>query len=275
MKIYSLNNMNPMISYNPPKPSFGAASDITLKYIKKNRFYLLPERMQKVVEKVMASSYEKEPSLRDLHLMTYRPILDCKSLEEVKNIFPEFREVLQANAVVQRNSSNFRKIQQQISMKELSLFLLKERWGSLKTMDEIAKQLGLKGKSTLDWLFDKIRIPDLGKNYQNLLKSSDDVMNNQISQKVKAYNAANPQKIIEHNRKLSSSKRCIDLNRELTLQMWDRMPELKKAMGDFRREHPKLRDGFYQAFWDSHPEFKQEVSKVRLELAQQRRLDKK
>ena len=256
------------------RPAFGSAADITFQYIQKNRFYLLPERMQKAVLKII-SSCEKEPTLRDLHLKTYAPLLECKTLAEAQNLFPEFREVLQANAVIQRSNKNFRQIEKTVSLNDLSLFLLKERWGNLKTVEEIAKQLGLKGRSSLGWIFDKIRLPELGKNYQNLLKASDEAMNTQISQKVKTYNAANREKIIEHNRKIASNKRCIDLNKELTSQMWDNMPYVKKAMGDFRREHPKLKEGFYQAFWDSHPELKQEVSRVRRELGEQRRSNKK
>lgn len=274
MKITYVSSFNTYNKTNSPRPSFGSAADITLEYIKKNRFYLLPERVQQSVIKKIASN-EKIQSLKALHEEIYRPLLSCKSLEEAQNLFPEFREVLQADTVIQRLCANFRQINQRVLLKDLSLYLLKERWANLKTIDEIAMQLGLKSRSSLTWLIDKIRIPALGKNYQNLLKASDEGLNKEISQKVKAYNAQNREKVLAHNRKLSYDPRCIALNRDLSLQMWNNMPNVKKAMSDFRKENPYLRKGFYRAFWDKHPELKAEVSRVRKELGEQRRSNKK
>lgn len=254
--------------------SFKAASDITLKYIYENRLRLLPARMRKLTGILVSKKIEKP--LRDLHLQTYAKLFDCESLEKAKNLYPEFREVLQANAVIKKNSPNIKKITQIIPLEDLTLHILKERWGNLKTLDEIAQELGLKNRSALAWTMEKIQMPDLGKNYQALLKASDERLNAIVSQKVKSFNQAHPERMLIHNRMLAQRPEVIQMNKELADEMWERMPELKAEMSYFRRDNPDIkREDFYAAFWEAYPQYKKLMSQVRLEIAEARRSSKR
>lgn len=249
--------------------SFGAASDISLNYIYENRLRLLPQRMRDKVKHIVLTSHKLSsvPTLRELHLNTYSQLLECKTLGKAQAIFPEFREVLQANAVISKGSKNTRTIADRVPLEDLSLYILKERWAKLKTVDEVAKSLGLKNRSSIAWVMDKIRMPDLGKNYQALLKASDETLNRQIAQKVKSYNEAHPETIIAHNRMLAQSPEILQMNKDFADEMWQRMPELKEEMRNFRRDNPHIRAcDFYESFWNAFPQYKKLMSDIRKEI---------
>lgn len=278
MKINSYHgNQYNSSPYNCFNTSFKGAADISLKYIQENRIRLLPQRMRTAVKFVL-DKYPKTgymPTLRELHLKTYAPLLECKTLGKAQNLFPEFREILQTNTVITKGSKNIRTINEHIDLKDLSLYILKERWGKLKTLNEVAELLGLKNRSALGWLLEKIRMPDLGKNYQALLKASDENLNKDIAEKVKAFNRLHPEKIVEHNRLLAQRPEIIQMNKELAEEMWLRMPDVREEMSKFRRDNPELSSmDFYDAFWKAHPEYKLLMSKIRKEIGAQRRKTK-
>ena len=206
----------------------------------------------------------------------YSNLKKCKTLEEAQELYPEFREVLNANDIIKHKSINVKKIEQKIPSKDFSLYILKQKWGELKTLTEIAEELGLKSRSSLGWFMDKIKFPDLTSNYQTLLKASDPKLNEVITQKTKDYNKKHPEKILEHNRMLAQRQELIQMNKELAEIMWEKMPNLKTAMSDFKRLNPDIsKKDFSAAFWAAHPEFKEEMSKIRKEIGQKRRLENK
>ena len=177
MKIYSDYNT---AFYKPAvkKQSFSSAKDINLKYIYENRMYLLPDRIKKQVADIVENGKNISYTIRDIHIKTYSPIQECKTLDEAGNLFPEFRQVLNLNSVIVHKTPNVKEIMKHIPLEEFSLFVLKERWCSLKTLDEVSASLGLKSRAALGWFLDKIHMPDLGKNYQTILKASDEKLNN-------------------------------------------------------------------------------------------------
>ena len=119
------------------EPSFQGARDINLKYIYDNRLRLLPERIRRKVANVVENNGNIYEQLRDIHLKTYAPLLQCKTLGKAQNIFVEFSDVLPAQVAIKHKSPNVKKILQNVPIEDLSLVLLKERWGKLKTLDEI------------------------------------------------------------------------------------------------------------------------------------------
>lgn len=268
---------NPQYKYNtiPSKritaPSFQGARDINLKYIYENRLRLLPQRMrQKVINAVENNGNIFEP-LRDIHLKTYAPLLNCKTLGKAQNIFYEFRDVLPAHIAIQHKSPNVKKIMETVPLEDLSLVLLKERWGKLKTIDEIAKELGLKSRSALAWIMDKIRIPDFGANYHKLLSATDETLNSQIAQKTKAFNAAHREIIVSHNRSLSQKYK--ELNQKISKIAWDRLPHIKEAFSEVSsRTNSKERFG---VFWSEYPEYAKEFAQMKMTVAAELRKQRK
>lgn len=264
MNINSNYNFYLYSAQSPKKAqSFGAAKDITLKYIFENRLRLLPQRMRN--KTAMLVSKGKEVSLRELHLKTYAPLLECETLGKAQNLFPEFREVLQANAVIKKGSKNTRAIAENVPLEELSLHILKERWGNLKTLDELAKELGVKDRNALGWVLEKIQMPDLGKNYQALLKASDEALNNAISQKLKAYHRAHPEFIVSHNRAIAKDPNFIKMNSDLSAEAWSRVPHIRKALSDLSAEtSSRIR---FSEFWGRYPEYAEEFGRIKKEVA--------
>ena len=266
MKIYSQYNSYGNYSLDKASiTSFGSAKDISLKYIYLKRLYLLPERMQKLVSQMNKNNTEYTGTLRDLHLFVYRPLLECKSLDEARNIFPEFKEVLELNNVVKKESSNLRKIKNKMHLSDFSLYVLKERWGKLKTLNEIAQDLGLKDRSALSWFADKTRIPDLGKNYQTLLKASDEELNAVIAAKTKAYNKAHYDSVVRKNRMLSAKNK--ELNSYIAKEAWKRLPKIREVLSEVSAK--TTGEERFAVFWSDNPEFAKMYGQMKHQVAQE------
>ena len=270
-----INYLNTYTNITPlAKKSFGSADDINLQYIYDTKLHILPPRMQKEVSNIVKKRRCKMPTLMDLHLQIYEKLNTCKTLEEAKNIYPEFKEIVEANKVIKKSSVNIKAIKEKMPLEEFSLYVLKERWGKLKTLNEIADDFGMKSRNSLGWVLDKIKLPDFNSNYQTLLRNSDPKYNAITSQKTKNYNQKHPERMITHNRILSQRPEIIEKNRDLAEKMWERMPELKLAMSEFKRKNPDIsQKDFSQAFWDAHPEYKIKISEIRKEIGYERRCD--
>lgn len=271
MEVSVNDNKNFVCKKDVSHVNFKGARDINLKYIYKNRMNLLPTRMQQKVKDIVEKGGDCFQSLRDLHINTYSQLSECKTLSEAQNLYPEFREVLQANAVVKHKSPNIKKVESQIPLEEFSLNLLKARWADLKTMDEIAKSYGLKDRSAIAWLSEKIQMPDLGKNYQALLKASDEKLNNDISQKVKNYHKTHYDAMLRHNNALSVQ--FAELNSQIAKETWNRLPHIREALSEFSSttkgsEH-------FSEFWKTHPEYIKEFSEMKKEVAAEFRAKRK
>ena len=265
---YNLYNTDPSVT----RQGFGAAKDINLKYIYQVHFDILPKRIQEEVEKLVKAGKQDSITLYDLHKDKYAPLLDCKTLDEARNTFLEFREVLDADAVIVHKSPNIKKIMEKVSLEDLSLHLLKERWANLKTLDEIAKDLGLKNRVGITWLKDKIRVPDFAKNYTTLLRSSDETYNAIIASKTQAYNALHYNDVLEKNRRLSQEN--IELNRYIFQEAWDRLPHIRQTLSEISRTVPP--DQRFEALWGTFPEYAKELAEMKREIAAEiRGLNKK
>lgn len=258
-------------NYSRVNKNFGSADNINLKYIEKNRMYILPKRMQDTLLAELKKGNPDNLSLRDLHLKTYAEILDCNSLDELKNKYSEFGEVLQANAVIKHKSPNVKKIMEVMSLEDLSLFLVKERWGKLKTTDEIAKELGLKDRSAINWFLDKIQLPRFEKNYTALLRASDEALNKELSDKIKSCNQGRQDAVWAHNKKIAEQSK--DIQREISLRAWERLPHVKAALSDMSKEFDKK--VLMSKFWAKYPDYAKEYGEAKRIVAEELRQERK
>ena len=213
-------------------PNFSGARDINLKYIYDKRLRLLPQRMRVKVANAVENNGDIFEPLRDIHLRTYAPLLECKTLGKAQNMFYEFREVLPANVVIQHKSPNIKKIMESVKLEDLSLVLLKERWGNLKT-----------------------------------LSSTDETLNKKIAQKTKDYNAAHRAYVIQRNRELSAKNK--ELNRQISQMAWDRLSHIKEAMSKLASETTGPER--FAAFWEKYPEYAKEYAQMKKIVAQELR----
>ena len=230
----------------------------------------MPDRIRSVVKNSIKNSSETK-NLMALHKETYSKLLDCETLDDARKVYSEFREVLPAEVVVKHRSPNIKKMEKIIPLSELSLYILKERWGNLKTFDEIAKSLGLENRNALSWFVDKLNIPEFHKNYVVLLRASDEVGNNIIAQKTKAYNNLHRQEIIERNRRISVM--TVDIQREISKEAWNRLPHIKLALSEMARQYDK--SILMSHFWNRYPEYAKEYGEMKSIVAKELKISRK
>ena len=228
-------------TYTPPQktkhqPSFEAKMPIDLNYVLEKRAHLLPQRILEEVQKIIASKPEKMPTLKEVHLRTYAPLLECKTLKEAKELFPEFNDIKEANTSFQKMRGNIKKLKESGFLEEgFSLKLLQEIWAKLKTQDEIAKEFGLKNRSSIGWVLPKIGFVNFDKNYKTLLLASDTESRAIIANKTIAWNASHPDLMKARNRKAAQGMK---------------KPENREAHSKRMKQH-----------FVEHPERREEVSK--------------
>lgn len=239
------------------RPTFEGRKIIDLNYVIKNRSELLPKRVCDKVNEIINSDSGKMPTLKQVHSEIYEPLMKCQTLEEAKELFPEFTEIKSADKVFKRNTGNIRKLTLNGYLNEnLSLKLLQEVWVKLKSQDEIANELGLRNRSSLGWILKKINFKNYSSNYRTLLISSDPEGRAVIAAKTTAWNACHPDLMQKKNKyaaqfcktaeyRKEHSNRMIDYDklhperkekiREFNLAVWKKVPEIRKAMSNFAR----------------------------------------
>ncbi len=251
---YSLNSYN--LSKTQNQPNFEAkGKPISLEYIVENRSNLLPPRVLEKAQSILRNGRGSLKSLKELHLEIYSPLLECKTLNEAKFLYKEF-ENMDEEVVFQRNSRYAEKFKNHTD-KNFALKMLQEYWAKLRNKDDIAKELGMKNHTSLDWVLKQINFVGFDKNYKTLLKASDEEGNKIIASKTAAWNALHPDLMYAKNRKAAQgcktdkykkeqSQRIKDYDKKhperrekirvATQRAWDSCPEIKKAMSDYLKQ---------------------------------------
>ena len=302
MKVTNNNTYN----YSKPieKPAFGkGGKPITLQYVIEKRSYLLPERVRIAVDELLKDSAIKLPSLLEVHKITYAPLMACKTLEDAKELYPEFnsvkdsvefsRDTVYSERFKERTDDNF------------PLEMLKKFWAELKTKDAMANDLGMKSRNSLQWALDKIGFVSYAPNYKILLKASDEAGNREIMMKTKIWNSEHPEEVQLRNKvaaqgcttpeyRAAQSKRVQDYDVQnperkekisrYAKRVWELCPDVKEAMANFAQNESKYvrslivkkcRGGllsedesktiqsFFKRFWRANPECKESYTRAR------------
>ena len=303
MKIF----INPIINKNFNKssnPTFEARGKaLPLDYIVKERSALIPERVLLKAKEALANTRGSYPSLLEIHKNLYSQLLECKTLDEAKRIYPEFQGMIDKLEFKRKSvySERFNKN----CGEDFALKVLQEYWGNLKTKDEIAEQLGMKNRTSLEWALKQINFVGFPHNYKTLLNSSDTIGNSVIAAKTTAWNTLHPDLMYAHNRKAAQgcktdeyraaqSQRIKDYDKtnperkekisKSLKEGWQKCPEVRSAMSEFaakensytrmavvkKSKGQKLTQNeekailsFYKRFWNQHPELKNVYSEAR------------
>lgn len=243
MQIYSINPFN----FN--NPSFeGRGKPLDLKYILEKRSHLLPQRVLDSARTSLSGV-----SLPEIHRSIYNPLLDCKTLDEAKSLYPEFAGIAES-VTFSRESVYKRQFEERTKGMNFPLKMLQELWGNLKTKDEVAQELGLPNRTSLDWALKQIGFVYFQPNYRVLLKASDEAGNREIAQKTRVYNQANPELMYARNKhaaqgckteeyRAAQRARMIEYDKlhperrekisEFDKRVWELCPEIKDAMAQF------------------------------------------
>ncbi len=142
-----------------------------------------PPDIKEMIEHEMDCGNPDNKTLIDVHREKYGKINAMKSLDEVREAFPEFRNVLSDNEVEYFNNSFIDKVKQgRLEWfdpdADLSLELLKMYWAdgfSLSDLKEYTDGINISG------VLEKFGIPRLDRTYANVLKLSDKQYNERFS----------------------------------------------------------------------------------------------
>lgn len=232
---YNLNSYYNQYKIN--KPSFEAKKPLDLTYILKNREHLLPERIAKEIKKILFTQSNFElPTLKEVHLMTYEPLLHCKTLQEAKELFPEFNCIKEVTEPFKKITGNIKILQDEGHLRDgFSLELLQEIWGKLANLDDVAEKFGLYDRHSMDWILKKIEFVKYDKNYKNLVISTTPEGYAKKAEQTKAWNMAHPDLMYAKNQ--------------------------KAAQGNKKPEHRKAQSERMKNFYNEHPEERERVSK--------------
>ena len=311
MQIFSVQNN---FYYDMPKnrlnKTFKAkGKPLELKYIIEKHSALIPERVLNEAKKILNSGNNKD--LIDIHKEIYSPLLNCKSLEEAKLLFPEFNDM--KKEVIFSRESVYTKNYRENCKGEFALDILREYWANLKTLDYIAKKYNYKSRNSFQWILDKINLPKINRCYSTLLKASNIEGNKLIASKTTAWNSLHPDLMLKKNKraaqfckteeyKKAQAVRMIERDKvhperkekigRVSKRTWELCPDVKEEMSkalnsenDFTKisikkavkgerlsEKEKVaRFAFYKHFWGEHPELKEIYAEARKKAGEENR----
>ena len=301
------------VQYKIYTPSFQGKNPLNVKYIMEKRRNLVPDRVVARINEISASKPETMPTLKEIHLEVYAPLLNCKTIGEAIRLFPEFEGMKNITKVVQRITGNYKKLDKNGYLTDkFSLKILQDTWAKLKTQDEIAKDFGLKNRNSLGWILEKIGFVNYPQNYRTLLAASDPVGHSVIAGKTAAWNAAHPDLMRARNKhaaqfckkpeyRAAQSERMKEYDklhperREkigiFSKEMWENIPEVKSDLSAFLREQDSLtrkavckkksltetekrmKKGFYKRFWEKYPEHKEKMQQATASVRAERKIN--
>ena len=227
---------------------------------------IFPPDIKEGIENTLLNN-DKNLTLKDVHQAKYKGVLDCFSLDELKEKYPEFINVKSSFDVEASPESLLGKFQNGetdlfSNDEDLSLQLIKLYWGERLSLNDLYDYIETnstdnKGINPYYTMTEKLNIPLMNNRYAKVLKLSD-----------KEYN--------EHFSQVLSEK--IKESKERRIQQADGEPVFIPS-GKLSEEHKKhISEGlkkYYQnpvniiemskrqeEFWEAHPELKEELSDV-------------
>ena len=289
-----------------PYINFGAAKDINLKYIMRNRSYLLPARVQDAVSDILERGgglpLKELPTLKEVHERTYAPLMQAGSLEEVRVLFSEFRDVRDFTEIAKKFARSARVIATRMNLEDFSLDCLKKIWSGMP-QEEIVKSYGFSCRDVLSKICKTLHIPKPEGNYLVLLKNSDEEGNRRVADMTRRHldvccrnlelaNKANrtPEARAKHAESMRRFYEEHPERRELlsliSQTTWNKCPHIKQAMAVYTKFQPprvleaidkqkagiklseddvRLVQDFYRRFWANFPNLRDDFSQARME----------
>jgi len=181
----------------------------------------------------LADRYEascNEP-LYCVHKEYYSGLLDCSTLEEAKQKYPEFINVINVSEIDKNifdRSIILKKIKSGaiygLTIENLPLELLKRQYAEIKSIKDKNNYFGLT-KDTVIRLFEILKIPRLNRTYYYVLSGSKPEFAEKISS------------IMKNNWDAEQGEKY----RKAKALAWERHPEIKQVMVECAKEFPSLK----------------------------------
>ena len=215
-----------------------------------------------IEENVLQTILENNPqnkTLYDIHFEKYKGVLDCYSLEELKEKYPEFSDVVSAWDVEAQKGSFIdeyknNELEAFANSEDLALQLIKLYWGqgfSLNGLSDYLAQNSQDGKGIqLNYVMDKLNIPLMNRKYAHVLKLSNKKYNedftSQMSIKLKEAKEAKKQLaqgeavVIPRGPLSSAHKEHISQGlKKYYRENPEKIYEMSERQKEFYRQHPE------------------------------------
>ncbi len=142
---------------------------------------------------------QKDKSLYEVHTEYYKDLLDCKTLEEAKEKYPEFEDVIDAKDIniekLPHQSALYKISQGKIdgtSLDTLSLELLKRYYGEVKTLKKPQNYWNISSQTFYKQIFPELNIKTLSINYGKSLVGYSPILRDQRCENMRnLYNGEN------------------------------------------------------------------------------------
>ena len=238
--------------------SFKAAADINLKYILEKHPNMLPERMINEIRKIVSSESKEMVPLYELHSKVYASLIEAPSLDRVKEIFPEYSDVLELSILDGNRTKALKAIRGKgIALNEFTLDFLKKLCLPME-QDKLVEEYGLTNRSLLNWLMDKLNIPRFPNGYTNLIRMSNEEENSRIAELSRRAMFARPAEMrreiqekvnIHHKTPEYREKKRLEMVNfyrhnpqkakkvgDISQMTWDKCPEIKDALREYAQQ---------------------------------------
>ena len=244
---------------NSHNTAFGGALSL-----KKQIDRLKPNQLpsQKILKKATAAiaNPKNEQTLFHIHNAVYSPLSNCKTLDEAKILYPEFKDVIDAKDIeITPSDHALTKIQrgdfEGLTIENLSLMFLKNFYSKVAGICDKEKWFGLSSRAIVS-IAEKLNITRLDNKYISLYVSSNPATRNNMSKAAKLYYKHNPQAKEEQSKNMAewfSKKENREMHKQKITRYW---------------EDPAARDAKSQQLSEycaNHPESAEEKSKRMLE----------
>lgn len=150
-----------------------------------------PKDIQKVVLETIQKGNIEDKTLYDIHFEKYKEVLDCYSLDELKEKFPEFNGVISANDVETTPESFIGKFQNnELELfskdEDLTLQLIKLYWGQGFSLTDLSNYIAKNDKNSQGInlyyaMTKKLNIPVMNRRYALVLKLSNKEYNEKFT----------------------------------------------------------------------------------------------
>lgn len=232
---------------------FKSASDISLQYVYKKHAKFLPKRVFEKIKTILSNDKNEVPKLYELHNDLYKDLFEAKTLEEAKELYPEFKDIKDVTVLCNNRSKAVKAILKIMPLDKFTLNYLKKLYAPT-SQDNLVKEYGFTNRNLLSWLNKKLNIKKLDGSYIQLFKMSNEEENLKIAEQSRKAIYANPDAQKNRLEKAAQTHRTLEYREKKRQEMidfykrnpdvakrtgliskmtWDRCPEIKDALREY------------------------------------------
>lgn len=147
---------------------------------------IYPKNVREWAGMILEEGNKQKDTLITIHKKLYENIKDCFSLKELKERFPEFKDVKSATELDAREGSLLDDLRQGRleyfnNEEDLSLQIIKLYWGEGFSLNDLKKYTNGKDMNNL---MERLNIPKVNRHYGHILKFSDPEYNERLTKQM-------------------------------------------------------------------------------------------